>query len=139
MSFYHNRVTLAGNLTRDPELKSTPQGTAVCKMGIAVNREWKNSAGEKQKEVQFFNITVWGKSAENCGKFLAKGRPVFVEGRLQTHKYKTQSGEERTATDIVADSVQFLGSAKDNDRTVTAPPTDESPELASEGDDSIPF
>ena len=138
MSFYYNRIQLAGNLTRDPELKFTPQGTAVCKLGIAINREWKDASGEKKKEVSFFNITVWGKSAENCGKYLTKGKPIFVEGRLQTHKYKTQCGEERTATDIVADSVQFLGSAKDDDRKVVAPPTDESPELASEGDE-VPF
>lgn len=101
-----------GNLTRDPELKYTPQGTAVTRFSIAVNRQYKAGDGEMKKEVNFFNIVVWGKSAENCGKFLAKGRPVLVEGRLQNRSYETQDKQKRTVTEIVADNVQFLGSGQ---------------------------
>lgn len=108
MSFNFNKIELAGNLTRDPELKFTPQGSAVCKLGIAVNRQYKGSDGEMQKEVQYFNITVWGKTGENCGKFLAKGRPVFVVGRLQNRSWE-KDGVKHSATDIVADEVHFLG------------------------------
>jgi len=104
-----NKVFLMGNLTRDPELKYTPQGTAVAKFAIAVNRQFKGGDGEMKKEVNYFNIVVWGKSGENCSKFLSKGRPVFVEGRLQNRSYETQDKQKRTVTEIVADSVQFLG------------------------------
>lgn len=104
-----NKVFLMGNLTRDPELKYTPQGTAVAKFSIAVNRQFKGGDGEMKKEVNFFNIVVWGKSGENCSKFLSKGRPVFVEGRLQNRTYETQDKQKRTVTEIIADSVQFLG------------------------------
>ena len=104
-----NKVFLMGNLTRDPELKYTPQGTAVCKLGIAVNRQYKGADGELKKQVDYFNIVVWGKSGENCGKFLNKGRPVLVEGRLQNHSFETQDKQKRTVTEIVADNVQFLG------------------------------
>jgi len=105
-----NRVFLMGNLTRDPELKFTPQGTAIAKFSIAVNRQYKGSDGELKKQTDFFNIVVWGKQGENCSKYLAKGRPVHVEGRLQNRSYETQDHQKRTVTEIVADNVQFLGS-----------------------------
>ncbi|NLI77773.1 MAG: single-stranded DNA-binding protein [Candidatus Riflebacteria bacterium] len=104
-----NKVFLIGNLTRDPELRFTPQGTAIAKFGIAVNRQYKGSDGEFKKETNFFNIIVWGKSGENCSKFLTKGRAVHVEGRLQNRTYETQDKQKRTVTEIVADNVQFLG------------------------------
>ncbi|MBF0408417.1 MAG: single-stranded DNA-binding protein [Candidatus Riflebacteria bacterium] len=104
-----NKVLLIGNLTRDPELKFTPQGTAVAKLGIAVNRQYKGSDGEWKKQTDFFNIVVWGKAGENCSKFLTKGRSVFVEGRLQTRSYETQDKQKRTVVEVVADNVQFLG------------------------------
>ncbi|MBF0543246.1 MAG: single-stranded DNA-binding protein [Candidatus Riflebacteria bacterium] len=104
-----NKVLLIGNLTRDPELKFTPQGTAVAKLGIAVNRQYKGSDGEWKKQTDFFNIIVWGKSGENCSKFLTKGRSVFVEGRLQTRSYETQDKQKRTVVEVVADRVEFLG------------------------------
>ncbi|HNW35982.1 MAG TPA: single-stranded DNA-binding protein [Candidatus Ozemobacteraceae bacterium] len=104
-----NKVFLMGNLTRDPELKYTPQGTAVAKFSIAVNRQFKGGDGEMKKEVNFFNIVVWGKSGENCSKYLTKGRPAFIEGRLQNRTYETQDKQKRTVTEIIADSVQFLG------------------------------
>lgn len=106
-----NKVFLMGNLTRDPELKFTPQGMAIAKFSIAVNRSYKGSDGELKKQTDFFNIIVWGKQGENCSKFLSKGRPVHVEGRLQTRTYETQEKQKRTVTEIVAENVQFLGSA----------------------------
>ncbi|HNV72592.1 MAG TPA: single-stranded DNA-binding protein [Candidatus Ozemobacteraceae bacterium] len=104
-----NRVFLVGNLTRDPELNYTPQGTAVGKFSIAVNRQYKGSDGEMKKQTDFFNIVVWGKTGETCKKFLTKGRSVLVEGRLQNRSYETQDKQKRTVTEIVADNVQFLG------------------------------
>ncbi len=109
MSASLNKVFLIGNLTRDPELRFTPQGTAIAKFGIAVNRQYKGSDGEFKKETNFFNIIVWGKAGENCSKFLTKGRAVHVEGRLQNRTYETQDKQKRTVTEIVADNVQFLG------------------------------
>lgn len=104
-----NKVFLLGNLTRDPELRHTAQGTSVANFSIAVNRTYKGNDGDWKKEVSFFNIVVWGKTGENCAKFLAKGRPVLVEGRLANRSYETQDGQKRTITEIVADNVQFLG------------------------------
>ena len=105
-----NKVLIVGNLTRDPELRHTGTGTAVCSFSLAVNRSYKGSDGDFKKEVSFFNIVVWGKAGENCAKFLAKGRPVLVEGRLANRSYETQDGQKRNITEIVADNVQFLGS-----------------------------
>ena len=140
-----NKVFLIGNLTRDPELKFTPQGTAVCKLGLAVNREWKDSSGDKKKETNFFTVVIWGAAGENCGKFLAKGRPVLVEGRLATRTYETQDKQKRTVTEIVAERVQFLGSkqdrpdasADDRERDTRAEQETELPPAGP--DDSIPF
>jgi single-strand DNA-binding protein len=108
-----NKVFLVGNLTRDPELRFTAQGTAVANFSLAVNRSYRGSDGEFKKEVSFFNIVVWGKTGENCSKFLSKGRSCLVEGRLQNRSYETQDGQKRTITEIVADNVQFLGSRGD--------------------------
>jgi single-strand DNA-binding protein len=108
-----NKVFLMGNLTRDPELRHTAQGTSVANFSIAVNRNFKGSDGDFKKETNYFNIIVWGKSGENCQKYLSKGRPVLVEGRLQNRSYETQDGQKRTVTEIVADNVQFLGSRSD--------------------------
>ncbi len=108
-----NKVFLMGNLTRDPELRHTAQGTSVANFSIAVNRSFKGSDGDFKKETNYFNIIVWGKSGENCQKYLSKGRPVLVEGRLQNRSYETQDGQKRTVTEIVADNVQFLGGRGD--------------------------
>jgi single-strand DNA-binding protein len=104
-----NKVFLVGNLTRDPELRHTAQGTSVANFSIAVNRSYKGSDGDFKKEVSYFNIVVWGKTGENCAKYLSKGRSVLVEGRLANRSYETQDGQKRTITEIVADNVQFLG------------------------------
>ena len=100
-----NKVFLIGNLTRDPESPSEN----VTKFGIAVNRKYKKANGDLVEEVNFFNIVVFGKSAENCAKYLAKGRSVHIEGRLHNNSWTTDDGTKRTATEIVADSVTFLG------------------------------
>jgi len=105
-----NKVFLMGNLTRDPELKHTATGASVCNFSIAVNRSYKGSDGDYKKEVSFFNIVVWGKLGENCSKYLSKGRPVLVEGRLSNRSYETQDGQKRNITEIVAENVQFLSS-----------------------------
>ena len=103
-----NKVFLLGNLTRDPELRHTAQGTSVANFSIAVNRTYKGNDGDFKKETSYFNIIVWGRIGENCAKYLSKGRPVLVEGRLQNRSYETQDGQKRTVTEIVADNVQFL-------------------------------
>jgi single-strand DNA-binding protein len=105
-----NKVFLIGNLTRDPELRYTPGGTAVANLGIAVNRRFKDSSGELKEEVCFLTVTVWDKQAEGCCQYLKKGRPVFVEGVLQSRFWETSDGQKRSAIDVRAERVQFLGS-----------------------------
>jgi single-strand DNA-binding protein len=106
-----NKVLLMGNLTRDPEVRYTPKGTAVAELGIAVNRVYSGENGEKREEVTFVDVTVWGRTAENVGEYLKKGRPVFIEGRLQLDSWEDkQSGQKRNKLKVVADNVQFLGS-----------------------------
>ncbi|MCK4882637.1 MAG: single-stranded DNA-binding protein [Candidatus Omnitrophica bacterium] len=105
-----NKVFLIGNLTRDPELRYTPGGTAVANLGIAVNRRFKDSSGELKEEVCFLTVTVWDKQAEACCQYLKKGRPVFVEGVLQSRFWETSDGQKRSAIDVRAERVQFLGS-----------------------------
>lgn len=108
-----NKVLLMGNLTRDPEVRYTPKGTAVTELGIAVNRTYSGENGEKREEVTFVDVTVWGRSAENAGEYLRKGRPVFIEGRLQLDSWEDkQSGQKRNKLKVVADNVQFLGSPR---------------------------
>ena len=106
-----NRVVLVGNLTRDPELRHTPSGTAVCKLRIAVNTRQKDaSSGEWGDKPNYFDVTVWGNQGENCAQFLAKGRPVGIDGRLDWREWDAQDGTKRQAVEIIADNVQFLGS-----------------------------
>ncbi len=108
-----NKVLLMGNLTRDPEVRYTPKGTAVAELGIAVNRVYSGENGEKREEVTFVDVTVWGRTAENVGEYLKKGRPVFVEGRLQLDSWEDKtSGQKRNKLKVVADNVQFLGSPR---------------------------
>lgn len=106
-----NRVIITGNLTRDPELRALPSGTSVCELRIACNTRRKNSAsGEWEDKPNYFNVKVWGAQGENCSRFLSKGRPVAIDGRLEWREWETQEGGKRQAIDIIADSVQFLGS-----------------------------
>ena len=108
-----NRVVLTGNLTRDPELRSTSGGTAVCSLRIAVNTRRKGASGDWEDKANYFDVTVWGAQGENCARYLAKGRPVAIDGRLEWREWETQEGHKRQAVDIVADSVQFLGGRDD--------------------------
>jgi len=104
-----NRVVLIGNLTRDPEMRSTPNGTSVSNFGLAVNRRWTNRQGERVDQVDYFNIVVWAKLAELCTDYLSKGSPVAVEGRLQSRSWETEDGQKRSKVEVVAENVQFLG------------------------------
>lgn len=107
-----NRVQLIGNLTRDPELRYTPNGTAVCSFGLATNRSWTTDAGEKREETEFHRVVSWNKLAELCSQFLIKGRKVYVEGRLQTRNWTGQDGQQRTTTEIVIDDMILLDSKR---------------------------
>lgn len=108
-----NKVILVGNLTRDPELRYTPKGTAVAKIGLAVNRTWRNEAGETKEEVTFVDVDVFGRTAENVGQYLRKGSPVLVEGRLRLDTWEDkQTNQKRSKLGVVAEIVQFLSSGR---------------------------
>ena len=107
-----NKVILMGNLTRDPELRYTPKGTAIAKIGLAVNRVWTNEAGEKKEEVTFVDVDVFGRTAENVGQYMRKGRPILIEGRLKLDQWDDkQTGQKKSKMGVVAETVQFLGGA----------------------------
>ena len=108
-----NRVVLTGNLTRDPELRSTQSGTSVCSLRVACNTRRKGPSGEWEEKPNFFDVTVWGAQGENCARFLTKGRPVAIDGRLEWREWQDQNGNKRQNVDIIADAVQFLGSRDD--------------------------
>lgn len=116
-----NKVTLIGNLTRDPELRYTPAGTAVCSFGLATNRAWTTDAGEKREEAEFHRLVAWNKLAELCAQLLTKGRKVFVEGRLQTRTWQAQDGTQRTTTEIVINDMIILDSRRPPVEEVTPP------------------
>lgn len=107
-----NRVQLIGNLTRDPELRYTPNGAAVCSFSLATNRSWTTDAGEKREEADFHRIVAWNKLAELCSQFLVKGRKVYVEGRLSTRAWTAQDGTSRTTTEVVIDDMILLDSKR---------------------------
>jgi single-strand DNA-binding protein len=150
-----NVVVLTGNLTRDPELRSLPSGTTVCDMRVAVNTRRKNGAtGEWEDKPNYFDVKVWGAQGENCQRFLSKGRPVAVQGRLEWREWETQDGQKRQAVDIIAESVQFLGGRDDasgggftasvgggsrSDVPVDDRDFQTTPSGAGLGDDDIPF
>ncbi len=102
-----NKVFLIGNLTRDPELRYIPNGTAIAKFGLAVNRTYKSQDGEQKDDTCFVDIVTWGKIAELCANYLSKGRPIFVEGRLQYNSWETPDGQKRNKIDVVAERIQF--------------------------------
>src|SRR3989338_3686950 len=107
-----NRAQLIGNLTRDPELRYTPNGTAVCSFSIATNRSWTTDTGEKKDEAEFHRIVAWNKLAEICSQFLVKGRKVYVEGRLVTRSWNAQDGTQRNTTEIVISDMILLDSRR---------------------------
>ena len=152
-----NKVILIGNLTRDPELRYTPKGSALCEIGMAVNRKYKLESGESREEVTFLDISFWGKQAEVVAKWMKKGRPLYVEGRLQMDTWDDKTtGQKRSKIKIVAEDFQFLGGDRggeegghDDEQPAPAPrqsstppartqpaPTPEAPSL---DDDDVPF
>ena len=151
-----NRVVMTGNLTRDPELRSTGNGLAVCKLRIASNTRRKNGqTGEWEEKPNFFDVTVFGAQGENCSRYLSKGRPVAIDGRLEWREWE-QEGQKRQAVDIIADSVQFLGgrddsggasgngfsvsrAASESDVPVDTGDFEPAPVAAGASDDDIPF
>lgn len=142
MSSY-NKVILMGNLTRDPEILYTPKGTAVAEIGLAVNRVYTTDGGEKREEVTFVDVTLWGRTAEIAGEYLKKGRPAFIEGRLQLDSWDDkQSGQKRTKLKVVGETLQLIGSRPQTEappqRPATPPPARPSYPAAPD-DDEIPF
>jgi single-strand DNA-binding protein len=145
-----NKVLLLGNLTRDPEVRYTPKGSAVADLGIAVNRQYTLDSGEKREEVTFVDVTFWGRTAEVAGEYLKKGRPVFIEGRLQLDTWDDkQSGQKRSKLKVIGEMMQMLGSrpgaggepdegggAPRSARSSTPPPK---AAAAEPDDDEIPF
>ena len=118
-----NKVIVLGNLGRDPELRHTSGGKAVATLSVATNEQWTDQSGERQERTEWHRVVVWGRQAESCAQYLAKGRSVFVEGRLQTNKWQDRDGNDRYTTEIVGDRIQFLGgpSAESSDFAEPAP------------------
>lgn len=129
----YNKVILIGNLTRDPEIKHTPKGTAVTDIGLAVNRNFTTDSGEKREEVTFIDITLWGRIAEIVGEYCKKGRPLMVEGRLQLETWDDKAtGQKRSKLKVIGENIQLLGSGQGHapkdeqdprDHTTRKPPT----------------
>jgi len=136
-----NKVFLMGNLTADPELRYVPNGSALAKLRMAVNRSYKTQAGELKEEVLFINVTTWGKTAEACAERLKKGSPLFVEGRLQSRTWQTDAGEKRSATEVQAERVQFLerGGGSPSHAAVTAGGSEEGIPESAGADGDVPF
>jgi single-strand DNA-binding protein len=138
----YNKVILIGNLTRDPELRYTPKGMAIAKIGLAVNRNWTNEAGEKKEEVTFVDVDVFGRTAENAAQYLKKGRSMMVEGRLKLDSWDDKTtGQKRSKLGVIGEMIQFLGSPKGDEsapRTerVSAPAAN--PDVPPK-DDDVPF
>lgn len=147
-----NRVFLIGNLTRDPEVRYVPSGTAVADLRMAINRKYRLQSGEDREETCFVNVVVWGKQGESCGHYLRKGSPVFVEGRLQYEEWEKE-GQKNSRLRVVADRVQFLGSSRRGSETEFGDAREESGAAATEAsapsapaapagggdDDNLPF
>ncbi len=121
-----NRVSLAGNLTKDPDMRYIPSGTAVATMSMACNRRWKDKEGNKKEDVSYVRVIAWGKMGENCAEYLKKGSPVFVEGRMQSRSWEGADGKKQYGMDVIATSVQFLGGKKE-EKKAEEPPAAPSP------------
>jgi single-strand DNA-binding protein len=146
-----NRVIITGNLTRDPELRSLPSGMSVCNLRVAVNTRRKdNSTGDWVDKPNYFDVTVWGAQGENCSQYLSKGRPVAIDGRLEWREWEDKQGNKRQSVDIIADSVQFLGSREGGENGGRFTPQSDVPAdtgdfesapvgAGGSGDDDIPF
>ena len=142
-----NRVVLVGNLTRDPELRHTPGGTPVYNLGIAVNGRRRDESGQWVDKPNYFSISVFGNQAESCTQYLSKGRPVAIDGRLEWREWQAQDGAKRESVEVVADSVQFLGSRGDgagggdgaNQFVPAGAGSESSADFPAAADDDIPF
>jgi single-strand DNA-binding protein len=142
-----NRVVLVGNLTKDPELRHTPSGTAVCSLRIAVNSRRRDESGQWVDKPNYFDVSIFGNQAESSAQYLSKGRPVGIDGRLDWREWDAQDGSKRQAVQIIAESVQFLGSKGDTDpearsagnQFVPAGAAAESADFPQTADDDIPF
>lgn len=140
-----NRATIIGNVTRDPELRTTGGGQNVCSFGVATNMRWTDNQGQQQERAEYHNVVAWRKLAEICSQYLAKGRKVYIEGRLQTREWESQDGQKRTRTEIVADNMIILdkkGAGGGAMPSTPATPTDEVDESAGDQEirlEDIPF
>jgi single-strand DNA-binding protein len=148
-----NRVILAGNLTRDPELRYTPKGTALAKIGLAINRTWKNEAGETKEEVTFVDVEAWGRQAEIISQYFKKGRPILIEGRLRLDQWDDkQTGQKRSKLGVVLEAFSFVdskggdGAPSDSPRprptasaAAPAPAAEPEPEPTPPEEDDVPF
>jgi len=141
-----NKAQLIGHLGSDPEVKFTPSGQAVCNFSVATNESWKDKDGNKQERTEWHRIVVWGKLAEVCGKYLAKGRQAYIEGRIQTRNYDDKEGVKRYVTEIVAEEVKFLGGGDKEEGSRSGRGSgdrdrgrNDGPPPSSAPDDDIPF
>jgi len=142
-----NKAIIAGRLGRDPEIRYTTAGKAVCNFSVATSEVWTDANGEKQEKTEWHNVTCWEKLAEACGNFLAKGRQCIVEGKIQTRKWQDKEGNDRYSTDIIASRVEFLGSKNDqqNQKPSSEPAKSEPAKDRQNGfdntagDDDVPF
>lgn len=139
-----NKVILVGNLGKDPDLRFMPNGDAVCNFSIATTENWKNKDGQKQEKTEWHNIVLYRKLAEIAGEYLKKGRPVYLEGRLQTRKWQDKDGADRYTTEVVADQMQMLGSKDSNEAPAKPASTPQTGSYEADGGfdtmpDDIPF
>jgi single-strand DNA-binding protein len=150
-----NKVIIIGNLGADPELRYTPGGQAVCDLRIATTDQWTDKSGGRKEQTEWHRVVVWGKQAENCSQYLSKGRQAYIEGRLRTRQWDDKDGNKRSTTEIVAQTVQFLGGGGGASRGERPAPTRGAPEQAADmaaahsddfggppgamADDDIPF
>ena len=141
-----NKVIIVGNLTRDPEVRYTPTGTAVTDLGLAISENYKSKTGEMVESTCFVDVVVWGRQAETCAEYLSKGSPALIEGRLQFDQWENQQGEKRNKLRVKADRVQFLGSGKGGSKSSAAKAPKEAPvavppmsNIPEEDLDDLPF
>ncbi len=135
----YNRVLLMGNLTRNPEIRYTPSGTAVADLGLAINENFKNKAGETVEQTCFVDVVVWGRQAETSAEYLHKGSPVFVEGRLQLDQWENQQGEKRSKLRVRADRIQFLGTPAKGSESAAGSGEAAPQQPPMNDDDDVPF
>jgi single-strand DNA-binding protein len=137
-----NKVILIGNLGQDPEKRYTGSGAAVTSFSLATTNRWKDKSGQNQEQTEWHRVVVWGQQAESCAQYLSKGRPVYVEGRLQTRQWDDKNGNKRYTTEVVAQRVQFLGTptgGKNVADSNATPPSDDNPGFPMDDNDDVPF